>query len=212
MQVLRDHAAIYTGPGTNNVIAGNLIQHVGGHANDGTDGRDWFRFAIYCDEYTTGYYIYNNVTLDVPRPLMIHGGGNHVITNNFFIDTSDIVRLTFGNVPANNIVFSGNICYSLTNLYVEYSLGQDVNNSNAVVDWSSDIFYSGIGGASGITGIPANAVRLDPQFTSLSPSNVSFQTGSVAPGLGIVPLYVNGIGAVGPSSVPAPTNLRRRTP
>jgi hypothetical protein len=208
MQVLRDCGAIYTANCTNLVIAGNLIQHVVGYADNGSIPLDWFRHAIYCDHNTSGYLIYNNVTWDVPRPLMLDWCYNHVITNNFFVDTSDIVRLQFMNTLSNSIVFARNVCYSPTNLYVEFMQGfpNDVNNSGAVPDWGSDIFYSAIGGASGLTGIPANAVKLDPQFSSLSPLSLSFQPGSPALALGIVPPGIQRVGVR--ARLDAASNLR----
>src|ERR1019366_10677496 len=146
------------------------------YANAGTDDRDWFRHAIYCDNDTSGHQIYNNLTFDVPRPIMLNDCDSHVITNNVFIDTSGIVKLHLSNVT--NIVFTKNIIYSTTNLYVDYAINSyDVDN-NSVVNWSSNILYSAVGGYFGLTGIPTNAVRSDPKFVSLSPLNPSFEAGS----------------------------------
>jgi hypothetical protein len=196
MQVLRDFGAIDIYQSTNNVIAGNCIQHIGGYANDGTDGRDWYRHAIYCDERTDGCHIYNNITFDVARPLMLNMCYNHIITNNCFIDTSDIIRLQFMNTLKGNIAFERNICYSKTNIYVQFRQGWlDVDNWNAVIDWRTNVFYSAISGATGVMGMPTNAITLDPKFISLSPLNVSFQAISPAPALGILPLDTQRVGA-----------------
>jgi hypothetical protein len=214
VQVLRDMGAIYTWTSTNNVIAYNLIEHVVGRANNGRSALDWFRHAIYCDDYTSGYIISGNVTRDCPSPLMIHDCDSHVITNNFFIDTSDIVELRFRSERTNNIIFQRNICYSTTNLYAEhYQNGVNVDNWSAVVDWHSNIFYSVIGQATGntntvgaetrVAGIPTNAVALDPKFTGLSSFNFSFQPDSPAPGLGILPLNVSQMGRVTALVLPA---------
>ena len=223
MQVLRDMGAIYTWTATNNVIAGNYIEHITDTNLSGSWVLAFFRHAIYCDLNTVGFHIYNNVTRDVPRPLMLNACYNHVITNNLFIDTTNFVKLQFRGVPTNNIVFERNICYSPTNIYAEfYQYPNDVDNWNAVVDWSSNIFYSLVGGArghdnyldasTGVAGIPTNSVTLDPKFTRLSPLKISFQDDSPAPGLGILPLDLSGVGRIEAEALLLPASDLRPLP
>lgn len=218
MQTLRDMGAIYTYIGDSNVISSNLLQHTVGYANDGSSALDWFHIGIYLDQYINNTLIECNITIDAPRPLMVHQSTNDIVRNNIFLNTSDIVELHFRGIDFTNCVFSRNICYCDTNLYASFYINwlgtdQQVDNYNAVVDWRSNVFYSvinqawggtnnNVGAENGVWGIPTNSVASNPLFVKvptgniqyLDDANFGFQPGSPCPGLGIQPLSLSGIG------------------
>jgi hypothetical protein len=74
-------------------------------------------------------------------------------------------------------MFSNNICYYCTNFY---------GDNNNLCTWNNNIFHSTQGLTANLPSCIGGSTS-DPLFTSV-PNNLSFQSGSPAPGMGIVPL------------------------
>ena len=185
-----------------NVIASNLFQMVGttlpnqnatlANAETGNWMDNWYRPAVYLDQESQMNQVFGNIFINCPMPILWNQGTNNSFVNNVCINANPAytgvhayadVNITYGmrlylsSDSAAPLMFSNNICYYCTNFY---------GDNNNLCTWNNNIFHSTQGLTANLPSCIGGSTS-DPLFTSV-PNNLSFQSGSPAPGMGIVPL------------------------
>jgi hypothetical protein len=154
---------------------------------------------MYIDEETTNAVVNSNITYNCQRPLMWHRVTNSMCLNNYFVNTrAEDMWLHFHNSETTNghgaILFQQNIIRSAQKIVIDAQTGYrgfgSLDKNLAVNDWHNNITWS-MGGQNSLN--PTNATTADPLFADV-PTDSSFQAGSPAPGLGIHPPSLIGIG------------------
>lgn len=208
MQQLKDMGAIYVQSMSNVTSFGNYISSVYG-TNDNAAGDTWdgFVHGIYYDFYNgINMVAASNIVIDCCKPVQYAPEYPTTATwiNNIFVDTrpaeSNVFFLNHTNAACtwqrNILVAQGSLSgrtyyYTVQNVYVSWD--------QAVADWHNNIVWS-VNGFNGTN--PTNATTADPLFLKvpttppqyLEDADFRFGSGSPAPGLGIQPLSLEGIG------------------
>jgi hypothetical protein len=165
-----------------NIIRSNLFQSVGTNYNvSGGDPRNFYRPAVYLDEQSSNTVVDHNIMLGCPTAVFCNIAHSNAVLNNVFVNTNPgtymgmRLYISSDSTLPNNV--SGNIFYTSTNFVMD--------NSSLWSSWAGNLCWSTypLNG-----GVPAAATISNPMFTSMPNANFTFQTGSPATGMGIVPL------------------------
>jgi subtilisin-like proprotein convertase family protein len=188
-----------------NIIRSNLFQSVGTNYNvSGGDPRNFYRPAVYLDEQSSNTVVDHNITLGCPTPFFCNIAHSNAVLNNVFVNTNTPDSTGYAGW-VRMYASSDTTQPNLVGQNVYYACGKNLVDNPAVWgSWAGNLFWS----TTGLTGnVPAGATIANPLFTGLSAGNVTYQSGSVAPGLGIIPLtFAQQTLGVGNSSSPSPSN------
>jgi hypothetical protein len=187
MKVLHDGAAIYLFAATNCILRGNL-------ARDFADTGGYGASAYYLDERSSKCVVENNVSRRVNWPSHNHMATNNILRNNLFIVEGD-AKITFPR--STDYTVERNVLYATGKIRFE--------GSNAVTNWSNNLFYSGqdriervilsqYSAQSTVTDPPPNNVVADPLFVDLAKDDYRFRPDSPAHKLGIQPVDTSRVG------------------
>jgi hypothetical protein len=207
MTVLRDMGAFYCylaiGSGSHpngNIVANNLFQNIGyGVAGTGSDPRDYFRPAIYFDEQTSNSVAQSNIVINSKVPFFCNIATSNAVLDNVFVNTNgETLRLYASSDSRLPNRVERNIFYSSTNIVVD--------NPGAWNSWARNLFWS-TQTPPLTNGAPTGASIADPLFDAVSDGLFTFQAGSSAPQLGIVPLSFGPIRR-GVGNLRAPKSVR----
>jgi hypothetical protein len=174
----------YFGPGApshphGNLIQSNLFQMVGTHFNvSGADERNFYRPAIYLDQESSNTVIANNVIISCPTPVFINQSGSNAVINNVFINTN----VVHGYYGLRQYISSDSSLPNSSRNNVYYTTTNFVIDNPAIWTWSDDVFWSTAGLNSGL---PSGATAENPELTGLCPGNLTYQSGSPCPGMGM---------------------------
>jgi hypothetical protein len=199
---LRDLGGVHLENGTNFQVVGNYFADIAGTNDDNNTVWSPFLMGIYADFYTVNAVISNNIVYNCTHPVMYYQSTNYVWANNFFVNTR-AENSTFYFESADRPTWQRNICSTKNTPLIYYVpvLPTLVNSNLCVADWHRNIVWS----TTSLNNNPMNATTADPLFVKvptnlpryLNDADFSFQAGSPAPGLGIYPLSLIGIGCSG---------------
>ena len=187
MKVLHDGGAIYMFAATDCILRGNL-------ARDFMDTGGYGASAYYLDERSSKCVVENNVSRRVNWPSHNHMATNNIIRNNLFIVDGD-AKMTFPR--STDYTVERNVLYATGKIRFE--------GSNAVTNWSNNLFFSGKDRIECVTlsqysargtetNPPSNSVVADPLFVDLAKGNYRFRPDSPAHKLGIQPVDISRVG------------------
>jgi len=188
---LRDMGAIYGGENSGLVIMHNYVADITGTNSSNGGPWDWFLHGIYNDYNSYNATVVSNIVFNCSRPLHNNDAINAITyINNVTVNlTPNEKNWLFWNGTNQNRLASKNIFFGQTETAIRS--GVTAYNPNLTcADWRTNIMWAVNGNNSAN---PTNAVTADPLFVNTA-SDWSFQAGSPAPGLGIQPLSLAGIG------------------
>ena len=175
-------------------------------------------YAVYLDDYASGYTIEGNVAHNNVNGVIVHGGRNNTIRSNIFANNQgdafvagEKVWLNLALPAARNNAFVSNIVYmgatanrainlegsrlmisATKNLYG----GAAGTSSQAFHAWPK-LMSTGIAGSLTnwkAAGLDSGALQADPKFTNIAAGDFTLQSGSPAPSLGYTAIPVSQIG------------------
>ncbi len=171
MQELHDGAGIYITFCQRVTVRGNVIRDI-------LDTGGYGASAYYLDEQAEDCLVEGNLSLDVVRCSHNHMARNNVLRNNVFCSAGDL-RLTFPK--SSGYVLERNVLVAAGKVVVAQPEG--------VATWTDNLLQAAVA-----EGVPETVRRGDPLFVEPR-SDWTFQRGSPALELGIVPLKWAGVGA-----------------
>jgi Right handed beta helix region len=187
MRTLHDGAAIYLFAAKRCVIRGNFVRDI-------VDTGGYGASAFYLDEQSEGCVVEGNLSRQVGWPTQNHLAHDNVLRNNLFLVTGE-AKLSLPR--SRDYTFTHNIVAATGKI--------TINGVQAVTTWSQNILHSGSGVIEAYrmeeykrvgppSGPPGDTVTADPLLAERAPGVYVFKPGSLAPGMGIVPVDVHAAG------------------